>query len=109
MCRAIRENNNTPIIILSARESEDDKVTLLELGADDYVAKPFSPRELVARIHAVIKRSEVKKEQKPLSKGITFGNISLDIKTHIATIHGEELKLTKTEFSLLEYFMKNNK
>ncbi len=63
----------------------------------------------MARIHAVIKRSEVKKEQKAGGKGITFGNISLDTKTHIATLNGVELKLTKTEFALLEYFMKNSK
>lgn len=86
ICREIREISNTPIIVLSARESEDDKVTLLELGADDYVAKPFSPRELVARIHAVIKRSEAKKEQKSSSKSIVLGNITLDAKTHIATM-----------------------
>ncbi len=109
VCREIRAINSTPIIVLSARESEDDKVTLLELWADDYVSKPFSPRELVARIHAVIKRSEVKKEQKAGGKGITFGNILLDNKTHIATLNGVELKLTKTEFALLEYFMKNSK
>lgn len=109
ICREIRTTSNTPIIVLSARESEDDKVTLLELGADDYVSKPFSSRELVARIQAVIKRSEAKKENKGSSKNITLGNISIDTKAHIATLWGEELKLTKTEFSLLEYFVKNNK
>ena len=110
VCREIREINTTPIIVLSARESEDDKVTLLELGADDYVSKPFSSRELVARIHAVVKRSEVKKEQRAWGgKWISFWNILLDAKTHIATLDGVELKLTKTEFALLEYFMKNSK
>ena len=64
VCREIRSISVVPIIILSARESEDDKVSLLELGADDYVSKPFSPRELVARIHALLKRSEGRKEQK---------------------------------------------
>lgn len=76
--------------MLSARESEDDKVTLLELGADDYVSKPFSPRELVARVHAIIKRSEVKneikKEIKNTSKCLTFGDIFVDTKNFIATI-----------------------
>ncbi|MDD2693518.1 MAG: response regulator transcription factor [Candidatus Gracilibacteria bacterium] len=109
VCREIREISTIPIIILSARESEDDKVTLLDLGADDYVSKPFSARELVARIHAVIKRSEMKKEQKPSGKSIMLGNITLDAKTHIASVDGEELRLTKTEFALLEYFMKNSK
>lgn len=64
ICREIRTTSSTPIIVLSARESEDDKVTLLELGADDYVSKPFSSRELIARIQAVMKRSEMKKETK---------------------------------------------
>lgn len=109
ICREIREVNNTPVIVLSARESEDDKVTLLELGADDYVAKPFSPRELVARIHAVIKRVDVKKEQKNSSKLLTLGKISIDTKGHIATLDGTELRLTKTEFALLEYFIRNSK
>lgn len=109
ICREIRTMSSTPIIVLSARESEDDKVTLLELGADDYVSKPFSSRELIARIQAVMKRSEMKKETKGSWKNITLGNISLDTKAHIATLAGEELKLTKTEFSLLEYFMKNSK
>jgi DNA-binding response OmpR family regulator len=109
ICREIRTTSSTPIIVLSARESEDDKVTLLELGADDYVSKPFSSRELIARIQAVMKRSEMKKETKGSGKNITLGSISLDTKAHIATLAGEELKLTKTEFSLLEYFMKNSK
>ncbi len=109
VCREIRSISAIPIIVLSARESEDDKVSLLELGADDYVSKPFSPRELVARIHALLKRSEVRKEQKTNGKSIHLGNISLDGKAHVATVDGVEMKLTKTEFALLEYFMKNNK
>ncbi len=109
VCREIRELGAIPIIVLSARASEDDKVQLLELGADDYVSKPFSSRELVARIHAVVKRSEMKKEQKSGGKCLTFGNIVLDAKNHTVTLSGEDMKLTKTEFSLLEYFMKNSK
>ncbi len=109
VCREIRELGAVPIIVLSARASEDDKVQLLELGADDYVSKPFSSRELVARIHAVVKRSEMKKEQKSGGKCLTFGNIVLDAKNHTVTLSGEDMKLTKTEFSLLEYFMKNSK
>lgn len=62
ICREIREKNSTPIIVLSARDSEDDKLTLFELGVDDYVAKPFSSRELMARIAAVLKRSEIQKK-----------------------------------------------
>jgi DNA-binding response OmpR family regulator len=107
ICREIRTTSKTPIIILSARESEDDKVALLELGADDYVAKPFSARELVARITAVAKRAEEKKEKN--GKVLTMGDIEIDAKNHIATLKGEEIKLTKTEFAILEYLLKNAK
>jgi DNA-binding response OmpR family regulator len=84
ICREIRMTSKTPIIVLSARESEDDKVTLLELGADDYVAKPFSPRELVARITAVAKRAEEKKEK--TGKTLAMGGVEIDVKNHIATL-----------------------
>lgn len=108
ICREIRVISKTPIIVLSARESEDDKVTLLELGADDYVLKPFSPRELVARIAAVAKRAEERKEPKS-QKTLTLWTIEIDNKNHIALMSGEEVKLTKTEFSILEYLIKNAK
>lgn len=110
ICHDIRAISQTPIIMLSARESEEDKVRLLELWADDYVAKPFSPRELVARIAAVIKRSSLKKEwQKNTTKLLEFWKIKVDIKNLVITIWWEEVILTKTEFSLLEYFVKNAK
>ncbi len=108
ICREIRTSSKVPIIILSARESEDDKVQLLELGADDYVAKPFSPRELVARITAVAKRAEEKKDAKN-TKTLTLGTVEIDSKNHIALLSGEEIKLTKTEFAILEYLLKNSK
>ncbi len=107
ICEAIRVISETPIIILSARESEDDKVMLLGLGADDYVSKPFSPRELIARIATIIKRIESRKKLKT-SKILTLGNISIDAKNFVVTVAGEEIKLTKTEFALLEYFAKNS-
>lgn len=108
ICREIRTSSKVPIIILSARESEDDKVQLLELGADDYVAKPFSPRELVARITAVAKRAEERKDAKN-TKTLTLGTVEIDSKNHIALLSGEEIKLTKTEFAILEYLLKNSK
>lgn len=108
ICREIRVISDTPIIILSARESENDKVTLLELGADDYVSKPFSPRELMARISAILKRTELKKKNKS-HKWTVFWNIEIDTKNFIATKNGEDIKLTKTEFAILEYFIKNSK
>jgi two-component system response regulator RegX3 len=84
ICREIRVTSKVPIIVLSARESEDDKVQLLELGADDYVAKPFSPRELVARITAVAKRAEEKKEKN--GKTLSLGTVEIDSKNHIALL-----------------------
>ncbi len=109
ICEEIRLTSTVPIIILSARASEDDKVKLLELWADDYVSKPFSPRELVARITAVAKRAEERKETGKKEKMLTFGNITLDTKNYLAFVSGEEIKLTKTEFAILEYCMKNAK
>jgi DNA-binding response OmpR family regulator len=108
VCRDIRTINETPIIILSARESEDDKVALLELGADDYVSKPFSPRELIARMSAVIKRTELRKRTRS-SKKLQFGGLEIDAKNFSVILGGEEIRLTKTEFSILEYFVKNTK
>jgi two-component system, OmpR family, response regulator RegX3 len=109
ICRDIRTKSDTPIIMLSARESEEDKVTLLELGADDYVAKPFSSRELVARITAVMKRARGKKENKSWNRELEFGKIKIDTKNMTASVSDVEIILTKTEFSLLEYFVKNAK
>ena len=109
ICREIREISKTPIIVLSARESEDDKVALLELGADDYVSKPFSSRELLARITAVTKRAEEKKENGKKDKMTVFWNISLDTKNYLAYLLWEEIKMTKTEFAILEYLIKNSK
>ena len=109
ICSDIRKKSDTPIIMLSARESEEDKVKLLELWADDYVAKPFSSRELVARIAAVMKRATWKKEIKLNSKEIEFGKITIDTKNITAKALWQDIVLTKTEFSLLEYFVKNAK
>ncbi len=109
VCREVRLESETPIIVLSARESEDDKVTLLELGADDYVSKPFSPRELMARISAVIKRSEQKKKNPKATKILEFGKLQIDGKNYLVLMNGEDVRLTKTEFSILEYFVKNMK
>jgi DNA-binding response OmpR family regulator len=106
ICEEIRWISETPIIVLSARESEDDKVMLLGLGADDYVSKPFSPRELMARIATILKRIESRKKIKS-NKILTLGNISIDVKNFTAEINWELIRLTKTEFAILEYFAKN--
>ncbi len=110
ICSEIRTTSFTPIIILSARESEDDKVTLLELWADDYVSKPFSPRELMARISAVIKRvTQNPPKTKWSGKNMEFWKVQIDGKNFVVLVNNEDIRLTKTEFLILEYFVKNAK
>lgn len=106
VCRDIRKTSWIPIIVLSARESENDKIKLFELGADDYVAKPFSQRELLARIKAVLKRVEMQKKPKN-SKQLQLWKLFLNPKEYSALCDGREVIFTKTEFSILEYCIKN--
>lgn len=105
VCRQIRQSSSVPIIMLTAKTEEVDKLIGLELGADDYVTKPFSPRELVARIRAVLRRAEVpqKKEMEELS----VGELTLSFARHEASVDGEVVNLTPTEFQLLTIFMSN--
>ncbi|MFB5192869.1 response regulator transcription factor [Alicyclobacillus fastidiosus] len=112
VCRKLRQENvAVPIILLTARDEEVDLVLGLELGADDYVTKPFSPRELVARARAVLRRSEaVEPESRPAtlqSKVLKSGNIELDVSRHEVRVNGEILEFTPKEFELLQYFMEN--
>lgn len=102
VCRTLKNNQTTaniPIIILSAKSQETDKVVGLELGADDYVTKPFSPRELIARIRAILRRG---REQEPAQK-IERGDIVIDGIKHKITVGAKEISLTFTEFKLLEF------
>ncbi|MGD2095913.1 MAG: response regulator [Phycisphaerales bacterium] len=102
VCRTLKNNRKTaniPIIILSAKSQETDKVVGLELGADDYVTKPFSPRELIARIRAILRRG---RESQPDEK-IERGNIIIDSARHKVIVSNEEVALTFTEFKLLEF------
>ena len=101
LCRAIREQSRVPIVILTARDEEIDRITGLELGADDYVAKPFSPRELTARIRAVLRRTE------PGSIGdlATLGEIAVDRAARAVTVADDSVELTAKEFDLLAYFV----
>ena len=96
--RSIRSAGGTPVIIVTARDTELDKLLGLELGADDYVTKPFSPRELVARVRAVLRRSERAAEPKDR---IEVGDLGLDVPRLRATVRGRPIDLTPTEFSLL--------
>ncbi len=102
VCRMLKNDNavaHIPIIILSAKSQETDKVVGLELGADDYVTKPFSPRELIARTRAVLRRG---REQEPGGK-IKRGDIIIDSARHEVTVGPDEISLTFTEFKLLEF------
>lgn len=106
VCREIRSVSDVPIIVLSARGSEPDKLLLFELGVDDYVLKPFSARELMARITAVRKRIEAKKKPKK-EKSLVFGSITIDPHTFSIDCPTQDIVLTKTEFSILEYCIQN--
>ncbi len=105
-CKRIKEIKNVPIIILSARQQEDDKLYGFELGIDDYVTKPFSPRELMARIKVVIERSN--KARKTQEKEIIkYEGITVNIPSHEVMIDGNDIHLTNKEFDLLVYFLNN--
>ncbi len=101
VCKLLRRDANTahiPIIMLTAKAAEIDRVLGLELGADDYLTKPFSPRELVLRVKKILERARSKEAQSPLLK---FGELSVDVPRHLATWRGKKLDLTATEFKLL--------
>ena len=107
VCRALRADRSTaavPIIMLTARAEEADRVIGLELGADDYVAKPFSPNELVARIRAVVRRS---KRHEPQEAMLQFGPIVMDLSRHTVSSDGRDVKLTAKEFMLLQYLLEH--
>jgi len=99
VCRELRSRSDVPIVILTARGEEADRVTGLELGADDYLAKPFSPRELLARIRAVVRRA--RGQVGPSVKPVRVGTLALDPGARRATVQGREIVLTGYEFSLL--------
>lgn len=106
VCRSLRRSGDTkniPIIMLSARGEEDDRVQGLDSGADDYITKPFSPSELIARIRAVFRRIRPAFSEESLS----FENVVMDLNTHRVTRNGEEIHLGPTEFRLLRYFMEH--
>jgi len=101
LCRAIRDGSRLPVVIVTARDEEIDRITGLELGADDYVTKPFSPRELVARVHAVLRRTEPEDEDGP----VTAGDVVLEHGSRTVYVAGGEVELTGMEFALLAYLL----
>jgi two-component system response regulator RegX3 len=106
VCRAIRAESSVPIIMVSAKDTEVDKVVGLELGADDYVTKPFSTRELLARIRAVLRRRAGADEVE--GHVVTAGPVRLDSDRHVVTVRGEEVRLPLKEFDLLEVLLRNS-
>lgn len=105
----VRERSKTPVIILSAKTEESDKVSGLMLGADDYIEKPYSPAELIARVKAQLRRYRVWGGETPKnsSEQIVNGGLVLDKSKKIILVEGEEVKLTATEYKILEFFMEN--
>ncbi len=105
VCRTLRSRSNVPVIMLTARDSEIDKVVGLELGADDYVTKPFSSRELVARVRAVLRRrGEV---DDVATAALEAGPVRMDVERHVVSVDGEAVSLPLKEFELLELLLRN--
>jgi two-component system response regulator RegX3 len=105
VCRQLRQKSNVAIIMVTARDSEVDKVVGLELGADDYVTKPFSSRELVARVRAVLRRGAESEEL--LGSAVEAGPVRLDVDRHIVVVDGAAITLPLKEFDLLELLLRN--
>jgi len=105
VCRTLRQRSNVPVIMLTARDTEIDKVVGLELGADDYVTKPFSSRELVARIRAVLRRRGESEELVPSS--LEAGPVRMDVDRHVVTVNGGQVPMPLKEFDLLELLLRN--
>jgi len=106
VCRALRARSSVPVIMLTARDSEIDKVVGLELGADDYVTKPFSARELVARVRAVLRRRGSEPED-VAPTALEAGPVRMDVDRHVVTVDGRSVQLPLKEFELLEMLLRN--
>src|SRR6195256_312167 len=104
VCRLLRANDHTasiPIIMLTARADESERIVGLEIGADDYLAKPFSPNELVARVRALLRRAQ--RGAAPATRTLVYGPIAVDSERHVVSCDGRDVTLTAKEFLLLEY------
>jgi len=106
VCRQLRQRSGVPVIMLTAKDSEIDKVVGLELGADDYVTKPYSSRELVARVRAVLRRQSEPEEL--VSSTVHAGPVRMDIERHVVSVGGEQVALPLKEFELLEMLLRNS-
>ncbi len=106
ICRTLRGDARTaamPVIILTARAEESDRIVGLELGADDYITKPFSPNELIARVRALLRRAHRREPQGLLE----YGPLTMDVERHVVTVAGEDVRLTAKEFLLLQYLLEH--
>ena len=106
VCRQLRQRSAVPIIMVTARDSEIDKVVGLEIGADDYVTKPYSPRELVARIRAVLRRQGAEAAE-VTTPTLAAGPVRMDVERHVVTVDGGSVQLPLKEFELLELLLRN--
>ncbi len=106
VCRTLRQRSSVPVIMLTARDSEIDKVVGLELGADDYVTKPFSSRELVARIRAVLRRRGAV-ETETAASSLEAGPVRMDVERHVVSVNGGTVPMPLKEFDLLELLLRN--
>lgn len=107
VCKQLRARSSVPVIMVTARDSEIDKVVGLELGADDYVTKPYSARELIARIRAVLRRGG--DDDSEMSDGVLeSGPVRMDVERHVVSVNGDTITLPLKEFDLLEYLMRNS-
>ncbi|SIR67645.1 response regulator transcription factor [Williamsia sterculiae] len=108
VCKALRSRSQVPVIMVTARDSEIDKVVGLELGADDYVTKPYSARELIARIRAVLRRGVDTTDAEAFDDGLLeAGPVAMDVERHTVTANGQAITLPLKEFDLLEYLLRN--
>jgi two-component system response regulator RegX3 len=107
VCRALRLRSAVPVIMVTARDGEIDKVVGLELGADDYVTKPYSARELIARVRAVLRRGTEALESDGSLAVLEAGPVRMDVERHVVTVSGGEVPLPLKEFDLLEYLLRN--
>jgi two-component system response regulator RegX3 len=106
VCRQLRQKSKVPIIMVTARDAEIDKVVGLEIGADDYVTKPYSPRELLARVRAVLRRQAAEVDQ-AAPPALSAGPVRMDVERHVVTVAGDTVQLPLKEFELLELLLRN--
>jgi two-component system, OmpR family, response regulator RegX3 len=107
VCKALRTRSAVPVIMVTARDSEIDKVVGLELGADDYVTKPYSARELIARVRAVLRRGGDAGEAEGATGVLAAGPVRMDVERHVVSVGGVDVALPLKEFDLLEYLLRN--